>query len=284
MNLSCADYAFPLLPRGQALDLIRLLELDAVDIGLFGRSTHFPIRDVTAGREIRRALDGRGLTPADVFVQIGTHPAEFSVNDPDPATREAGRETFLRALEFTTTLDCRHMTGLPGVNHPAISPESALGLAAEATAWRLETAANAGVRYAVEAHHGSICPDPGSAAAFLRHVPGLTLTLDYGHFLCVGCSNEQVHPLLPYASHMHMRCAAPGLLQCAAPANRVDFEAIAALLREQRFQGFLCLEYVWIEWMGCNQVDNVSETVLLRDRLRALLRAPAREPEGETAP
>lgn len=280
MNLSCADYAFPLLDRAQALDLIRMLQLDAIDIGLFGRSTHYPIRDVTAGREIRQELDGRGLIASDVFLQIGIHPAECSVNDPDPATREAGRETFLRALDFTTALGCRHMTGLPGVNHPALSAESALGLAAEAAAWRLEKAARAGVRYAVEAHHGSICPSTGSADAFLRQVPGLTLTLDYGHFLCVGSSNEQVHPLLRHASHMHMRCAAPGLLQCAADANRVDFDAITTLLREQQFQGFLCLEYVWTEWMGCNQVDNLSETILLRDRLRALLHMPAREPEG----
>lgn len=284
MNFSCADYTFPLLNRGQALDLIRLLEFESVDIGLFGRSTHFPVQDMTAARSIRAELDGRGLTPADVFLQVGSDPAEHSVNDPDPAIRSNGRETFQRALEFTTTLGCRHMTGLPGVPHANLSSGDALGLAAEATAWRRETAADAGVCYSIEPHCGSICPGPGAALSFLRQVPGLTLTLDYGHFVCTGSANEQIHPLVPYASHMHMRCAAQGMLQCAASRNQVDFESMLARLRDSQFQGLLCLEYVWIEWLGCNQVDNVSETLLLRDRLRGLSRHSPGERKGGPLP
>jgi hypothetical protein len=32
----------------------------------------------------------------------------------------------------------------------------------------------------------------------------------------------------------------------------------------------MCLEYVWIDWEGCNRTDNISETIILRDFLRKL--------------
>jgi hypothetical protein len=31
------------------------------------------------------------------------------------------------------------------------------------------------------------------------------------------------------------------------------------------------VEYVWTEWEHCNEVDNLSETVLLRDHLLGLM-------------
>ena len=33
------------------------------------------------------------------------------------------------------------------------------------------------------------------------------------------------------------------------------------------YSGLVVLEYVWVDWMGCNEVDNLSETILLRDFL-----------------
>ena len=38
------------------------------------------------------------------------------------------------------------------------------------------------------------------------------------------------------------------------------------------YSGFVVLEYVWVDWMGCNEVDNLSETILLRNLLRSCAR------------
>jgi hypothetical protein len=35
------------------------------------------------------------------------------------------------------------------------------------------------------------------------------------------------------------------------------------------YDGFLALEYVWVNWMDCNRTDNVSETLLLRQALES---------------
>jgi hypothetical protein len=35
----------------------------------------------------------------------------------------------------------------------------------------------------------------------------------------------------------------------------------------------IALEYVWVDWEGCNRTDNISETILLRERLMAIAAA-----------
>ena len=39
-------------------------------------------------------------------------------------------------------------------------------------------------------------------------------------------------------------------------------------MRRVGYPGYVGVEYVWIDWEHCNEVDNVSETILLRDFLR----------------
>lgn len=271
---SCCDYTFPLLTRSASLELIRLLEFDSVDIGLFARSSHFSPAEllpnpVESGHGLKAELDRLNLKAADVFLQIGVEPAEAAANDPSAAVRENNRQLFERALDFAATLGCRHLTGLPGVPHTGVSLKADFELAASETAWRVEAAARAGRVYAVEAHTGSICGTPQAALEFVSAVPGLTLTLDYGHFIARGFGNEDVHPLCASASHFHARGAANGQLQATAAENTVDFQGAMEHLRRANYHGYICLEYVWTEWEACNRTDNISETILLRRLLQA---------------
>lgn len=276
---SCSDYTFPLLARSASLELIRLLEFDFVDIGLFARSSHFSPSELLrnpaeSGRELKRELDRLKLKAADVFLQIGVEPAESAANDPSAAVRKSNRQLFERTLEFAAALECRHLTGLPGVPHTGVSLKKDFELAASETAWRVEAAARAGRVYAVEPHTGSICGTPQSALEFVSAVPGLTLTLDYGHFIYRGFGNEDVHPLCASASHFHARGAAKGKLQASVAENTVDFAAAMENLRKANYQGYVCLEYVWTEWESCNRTDNISETILLRQRLETGINPP----------
>ena len=215
-EFSCADYSFPLLSRLQTLRLLRLLEFESVDIGLFGRNARFlPSQLMTAPKEftrsVRQELELAELRVADVFLQIGLDPADSSANDPDPGMRVSNREIFSRAVEFCHAVGCEHMTGLPGVPHER-GGEWDLTTAAEEAAWRLDQCRQAGVVYAIEPHVGSICADTASVHKLLSLVKDLTLTLDYGHFISLGEDSAAVHTLLPHASHLHARCGARGQL------------------------------------------------------------------------
>ena len=49
-------------------------------------------------------------------------------------------------------------------------------------------------------------------------------------------------------------------------------------MQKQEYSGYVGVEYVWIDWEHCNEVDNLSETILFRDFLRKWER-----PLGSTA-
>lgn len=274
-RFSCADFTFPLLPHDNALQLIKLLGIDAVDLGFFAERSHVQpahVKDDVSGaaKALSSRLDGLGLTLADVFLQTGSEPGSLPANHPDRAIREATRELFKLSVEFAHACACRHITGLPGVAFPGTSDTDARALAAEEAVWRAETARQAGIVYAVEAHVGSICPTPETTLEFLARAPGVSLTLDYGHFIYQGAANEAVHPLLSHATHFHARAGCPGRLQTSLEKNTIDFAEIVSTLKRSGYAGYLCLEYVWVDWEHCNEVDNVSETLRLRDHLRSL--------------
>ena len=270
VKFSCADYAFPLLSRLQVLQLIGILEFELIDIGLFERNSRFLPSQLMASpseftQSVRESVVAAELRVADVFLQIGLDPADSSTNDPSPAVRARNREVFCRAIELCHVLGCAHLTGLPGVHHDDVVKD--FDLAAAESAWRLDRCAQAGIVYAIEPHVGSICTDTASVRRLLSDVSGLTLTLDYGHFISLGEGNAAVHNLVPHASHIHARGGAPGQLQSPLADNTIDFAGMMARLRETQYRGTLALEYVWTEWQGCNRSDNLSETILLRQRL-----------------
>lgn len=276
IKFSCADFTFPLLPHDKVLQLIKLLGIDAVDLGIFeDRSHHFPSAiandPIQNGEKLAAQMRYLEMEVADVFLQTGADPPIAAANNPDTGVRTRNRTIFQKMIDFTQALGCSHLTGLPGVFHEEEDSVDDWKRALEETQWRVETANRAGIVYSIEPHVGSILPDADTTLCFLESCPGLTLTLDYGHFIYQGQSNNSVHALLPHASHFHARGGAEGKLQTLAQENEIDFEAILSQLKKQNYDGYICLEYVYQDWEGCNRTDNVSETLLLKKQLQDLL-------------
>lgn len=276
LPLACADFTFPLLSHDEALDLIAMLQFEGVDIGLFEGRSHLHPSDQwqrpNAGEALRQRVRERGLKVADVFLQIDSDFAECAINHPEVARREKAREWFFRTLEYAAACQSPHVTILPGVEFDDSSAGDAKQRCYDELAWRVEQAEAAGLILGVEAHVGSIAPTPEEALSLVEAVDGLTLTLDYTHFTRDGLPDNRVEPLVPHASHFHARAARPGRLQCAWNHNAIDYGRIVEVMRRVGYQGYLGVEYVWIDWEHCNEVDNLSETILLRDFLRSQLR------------
>jgi sugar phosphate isomerase/epimerase len=275
---SCAEYTFPLLPRSQRFGLLRMLGFEYVDIGLFERSSDLRPSQLAVDpkrftRQLKASLTSARLRASDIFLQIGLDPTLSAANDPSPKVRSRNRTSFMQALDLCTALGCTHMTGLPGVRHAGLRVADEFALACKETAWRVRTASQAGVTYAIEAHIGSLCADVATTRRFVETVPGLSLTLDYGHFVAENIPSREVHSLLPFASHVHVRGGAPGQLQVPLADNKIDFKGMIRRLQKQESDVFLALEYVWTEWRQCNRTDNVSETILLRRFLEEIERS-----------
>jgi sugar phosphate isomerase/epimerase len=179
-------------------------------------------------------------------------------------------------------LECTHVTGLPGVQHKGVGDKDSLELALDEIRWRQRVAASSGIRYAIKPHVNSICSSVDQARALLDAIPGLTLTLDYGHFVFQKISSRHVHTLVPFASHVHMRGGAPNRLQAPVNESEIDFNGIIRRLNKNQYQGFLAITYLRDASNERDNTDNVSETILLRNRIMENLQ-PEPEETGQSA-
>jgi sugar phosphate isomerase/epimerase len=279
LRLACADDTFRLLrPHRAVLELVAALGVEGVDLFLCGnRSVVRPenVRDDVAGAaaRIRRDLRETGLVASDVFAIPWTDLETMAPNHPDPAERERSRALFRDMLELAARLEAPGLTILPGIPWPGESHADSLGRAAEELGRRADLARREGLRFSIEAHVGSVVETPELALRLLEAAPGLELTLDYSHFVRQGLPQEAADVLAPHARHVHVRGATRQRIQTSVRDSAIDFEQMVGALRAAGYDGYLALEYVWLEWENCNECDNLSETILLRDRLRAAVAA-----------
>ena len=274
-KLACADFTFPLLEHDNVLKLIAMLGLEGVDIGLFeGRSHLWPSREFanisrTAG-ELKRKLDDLGLKPADIFLQMAPDFTPYAINHPEADRRQKARDWFLQTLEYAAACGGQHVTTLPGVHFETESYADSLARSIEELHWRVEQSRRHNIRFGVEAHVGSIAPTPPQAEHLIQSVPGLTLTLDYTHFTRAGLPDSAVEPLIPHAGHFHVRGACEGRLQTSFARNTIDYARVVSQMQASNYNGWLGIEYVWMDWEHANECDNISETIQFRDFLRSL--------------
>jgi sugar phosphate isomerase/epimerase len=273
MKLACADFTWPLLAHDQALALIRLLDIEGLDLGIFGNRSH--VRPEMVRGDIpmwagilKERIERSGLELADFFFQAWTDFTVLAVNHPDPKQQDEARAIFADMLELARRLEAPGMTILPGVRFGDESWDSAIRRSAEALKWRADAAAKHGIVLSVEGHLGSCVDTPEKLATLIERTPGLKLTLDYTHFISAGLADADVEPLLVHARHFHCRGSAKGQLQTTFEENTIDYRRILEKMREIGYSGYFGIEYVWSDWQNCNRTDNVSETIRFRDLAR----------------
>jgi sugar phosphate isomerase/epimerase len=280
IQLACADFAFPLLPHLVALDVVAALGFQGVDVGFFeGRSHVQPSaalrRPAAAARALRTACEDRGLAIADLFLIPGASLLDLSPNHPEPAIRTKSRDRFERSLAFAQACGAGHFTTIPGMPWPGETRSRSFARCVDEMAWRCDRAAAAGMPFCIEPHVTSIVEKPTQVLALIAEVPSLRIALDPGQFAIQGAGSADFMPLIPFTIHAHARGGCQGNIQAVAAENTIDFPSLVAALNDHGYTGWICLEYVWVADGHCNRVDNLSETILLRDVLRKALQ-PAR--------
>lgn len=276
MELTCTSFSFPLLPFAKSLHQIALLDIPFADLGAHAEGRHLqpdrieadPLGEAT---EVRRAADRVGVGIADLFPTFGHGFRDRPVNTPDRAVRKGNRKRFDAFVEFCRESGCPGITLLPGIVWDGLGPERSFDLACDALTELVEVGRGADLRVSIEPHLESVVEQPERALQLAQAVPGLQLTLDYSHFTANDIPVERVHPLIPFAGHFHARQAAPGRLQTANGEGTLDFADIVSRLHQAGYAGYLCVEYTWQEWRGCNTQDVVSESIILRDQLRSYM-------------
>jgi sugar phosphate isomerase/epimerase len=273
MRLACADFTWPLLSHTQALTLIRLLDIEGLDLGLFGNRSHIRPEMVRADIPmwagiLKERIAQAGLQLADFYFQPWTDFETMAPNHPDAGQQADSRALFEDMLELARRLEAPGITMLPGIRFGDEPWEAAIRRSAGSLAWRVEAAARHGLRLSVEGHIGSCVDTPEKLARLVELTPGLMLTLDYTHFTYAGLPDTEIEPLLRHARHFHCRGAAPGRLQTTFADNAIDYGRVIDRMHELGYAGYFAIEYVWTEWANCNQTENTCETILFRDFVR----------------
>ncbi len=276
MAFTCTSFSFPLLSLADAAKVIGLLGIANLDVGAHEGGCHVQPSQVEANpratiESIRRAVGEAGVGVSDFFPTFGEGFRGRPVNSLNPSEREANLRRFRSIVEVSKAIGAKGITLLPGVVWDEIGPDRSFELSIEGLRRLVPIAHDAGLRLSVECHLESVAESPTKARELIEAVPGLALTLDYSHFVAGGYSADDVHPLVPLAGHFHARQARAGFLQSSRRDGTLNFPDIVRRLKAAGYPGDLCLEYTWQEWRGANNVDVLSETILLRDELAAAL-------------
>jgi sugar phosphate isomerase/epimerase len=285
MRIASADFSWPGLPHHLVLDMIRELGCEGVLLGLIGDYSPITLDTVRsdvpfwAGRLTER-VETHGLVLADVFPIGSLDLTGLAVNHPDADERDASATLFREMLDFAARAGVDGLTILPGMPFPHEEWTTSFDRACTELAWRVDEARSRGLRLSVEPHHGSIVETPQTTARLVEAVPGLELTLDYGHFTVQGIADEEIEPLLAHARLLHLRPGREGLVQTRMTNNTIDFGRIVERLAELEFDGWLALEFVHDERPGCQDCDVLQEAMALAAVVRERLEQPRTRTEA----
>lgn len=268
MKVSLAIQSLRSCTLEEAAGIARALGFDALELdGVM--DTTIPRDGILNGSrdEIKR-VRALGLNFPSIhwtFSKASLYPA---LNDPDEAVRQDNKEQIKRLAEFCHETGIHAMLVLPGMMMPGQNIDEMRQCALETFAEFLEIARAAGVGLMFESHVGSGFETPASALWIAQHAPGVGIALDYSHFVCQGYTVDDIEPLIPYATHCHMRQAKPGLLQTKLEDGTIHFPGMLDKLRQGGFKDYLSVEYVHQNYIGADNVDVLTETVKMRDLIR----------------
>jgi sugar phosphate isomerase/epimerase len=276
MKLATGDFSWPLLSHEKALDLAVLLDFDGVDVCLAGNRSQVKPEDVRGDVRywagvLGERLNARGLELADFFFLPWTDFETSAPNHPDANERRLSREYYGEMLELASIMGASGLTILPGTRFGDEDYETSIARSAEEFKARLEMAQAKDMRLSFEGHVGSHVDTPERTARLIELVPGLECTLDYGHYVYQGISEDEIEPLIEHARHFHCRGAAPGKLQAVFEENTIDFARVIRRMLEVGYDGWWGIEYVYVDWEGCNRTENTCETIRFRDLARSVL-------------
>ena len=64
-------------------------------------------------------------------------------------------------------------------------------------------------------------------------------------------------------------CKSSSPVVAGSSGGAIDFADLMKRLEARNYPGWYAIEYMWIDWEHCNEVDNLSEAILLRGALEA---------------
>ena len=272
MEIGGCSFSFGPKPLHEALQVLKNFGFDIVDVGVCPGNTQ--IHPVEAASEpgrvasiVKETLHEMNQRPEECFVlDFGE-----AINHPENSVRERTRSLFPGLARFASLAGFRSVMLIPGIVHPSMGKDRSFDLSVKVLRELVEMSNDAGVQLNIEPCEPSVADDPQDAVRLCEEVPGLGLTLDYSHFIDPGFDQSSVEPLHRFARHFHARQAAPGKRVEAVNKGTIDFKRIISLLKQQKYNGVVAVEYVDCETTTLSGVNVMDETIKMKNELVHLL-------------
>lgn len=214
-----------------------------------------------------------GMPVSNLFYLFGTDFENRALNSPDVIVQSKNMDTLKKVLDCCRTSNIPSLLILPGIDHPGMSHEDAIRRSGEVLTEMTAVALESGVLLIFEPHVESVLENPKETLKFLKCYSDLKIALDYSHFIALGYKPSDVHPLLPYTRHFHLRQGAYRKLQSRWEDSEIDFTDVVRRLQEVGYEGYLTLEYEHEPgWMKMDQCDVMTESIKMRNLVNSLLK------------
>lgn len=265
ITIACHAWAYNNLSFDDAVGTIARLGFRYIDLGSgphldVGRAAAYPQAEAD---RILALLDEFELEITDLYLMMP------HTNAQDPAKREAHLSLFERLIPFAEALRTPGITISPGIIQPD-GLEHSMARAVPALLRMLQAAEDTDLRISFEPHMDSVAQRPEHAMLLLEAAPGLSVTLDYAHFVTQGIVRREIEPLMEHIAHVHVRQARRGVLQTRYDDGTINIAELVEDLYEIGYRGALTVEYMTtVGWHGMQKVSITRETVRTRDILRA---------------
>jgi sugar phosphate isomerase/epimerase len=269
MELTCTSWSFPACSLKEVAGIVRALGIGALDLSFFYGSALNRKTLLEAPDSLTDEIRALGIKASNLYYLFGDTPEYRNLADPDNLAPNV--EDFKKAMNFCRGAEIPSVMVLPGIVNPGQSRAEALDQSARSLQELLPIAQEAGVTLTIEPHVHSYVESPRLVLELIERVPGLSLTLDYAHFVCLGYRQEEIDPLAAHAAHVHLRQARAGALQAKLLEGTINFPALVGTLKDNAYDGYLALEYVHQGYMNTLYDDVLTETVQLRDLIRSCL-------------
>jgi sugar phosphate isomerase/epimerase len=266
MKLSLTSWSLPACSLTEAAGIAEVLGIGALDIGYFYGPALDKARLLAEPERVAEEVKALDVNMPCLYHLFGTTLADRNLAD--ARNLDQNIADLKQAVRFCQRAGIGVIFVLPGVCNPGQGRAEAFKQSADSLNRLVPIAADAGVTLTIEAHVHSYLETPTLVLELLDRVPGLKLTLDYGHFVCLGYRQEEIDVLAPHAAHVHLRQAKSGELQTKLAKGTINMGAQLATLRTAGYDGYIALEYTHQDYMDSLYDDVLTETILLRNVVR----------------
>lgn len=267
MKTTVTSWSFPQLALQEIVGLAKVLDLGGVDIGYFYKSALDRKVMMSEPEKYAQSLMTLDHKFPCLYHLFGQDLYDRNMAGPDSLSENMN--DMRQVIRFCKYLGIEQIMILPGMVSPGESRRLAFSQAVANLKEIVPLVTDAGLVISVEPHVHGLLESPALARELVTEVDGLGLTLDYAHLICLGFSQEEIDVLAPFATHIHLRQARAGRLQEKFDLGTINFNAMLGLLESLGYDGYVAYEYVHQAYMNTLSEDVITETILMRDLVKA---------------